>query len=251
MCGHCDCRVYCRTTGSSIAWWFLCRLRRVHIRSISRRRRRWSNKSTPCTFGYITNPLVSSLEIRRTNLSSFLIVNRGRYRPITKTTSSLRGGSADVLTLGTIPLRALGAALACATLSVGAARACDDLADKLLSSYLAPAIQSLGCSELGKAGVDKADHKLENICYTSNGPTSAVEIVASLHCHTGKAVRDGPGCLNRFSASISGASAGVRLPSGKAAARSRRDQVSFRQGSNVDVGHCKSLGSGQSKRERR
>ena len=31
------------------------------------------------------------------------------------------------------------------------------------------------------------------------------------------AVRAGPGCLNRFSASISGASAGVRLPSGLAA----------------------------------
>jgi hypothetical protein len=30
--------------------------------------------------------------------------------------------------------------------------------------------------------------------------------------------RGGPGCLNRFSASISGASAGVRLPSGGAAA---------------------------------
>ncbi len=30
-------------------------------------------------------------------------------------------------------------------------------------------------------------------------------------------VRGGPGCLNRFSASISGASAGVRLPSGLAA----------------------------------
>ena len=30
-------------------------------------------------------------------------------------------------------------------------------------------------------------------------------------------VRGGPGCLNRFSASISGASAGVRLPSGVAA----------------------------------
>ena len=29
--------------------------------------------------------------------------------------------------------------------------------------------------------------------------------------------RGGPGCLNRFSASISGASAGVRLPSGGAA----------------------------------
>jgi hypothetical protein len=30
--------------------------------------------------------------------------------------------------------------------------------------------------------------------------------------------RGGPGCLNRISASISGASAGVRLPSGGAAA---------------------------------
>ena len=32
------------------------------------------------------------------------------------------------------------------------------------------------------------------------------------------AERGGPGCLNRFSASISGASARVRLPSGEAAA---------------------------------
>ena len=31
------------------------------------------------------------------------------------------------------------------------------------------------------------------------------------------AARGGPGCLNRISASISGASAGVRLPSGGAA----------------------------------
>ena len=31
-------------------------------------------------------------------------------------------------------------------------------------------------------------------------------------------LRGGPGCLNRISASISGASAGVRLPSGGAAA---------------------------------
>ena len=33
----------------------------------------------------------------------------------------------------------------------------------------------------------------------------------------GLAIRGGPGCLNRFSASISGASARVRLPSGVAA----------------------------------
>ena len=35
--------------------------------------------------------------------------------------------------------------------------------------------------------------------------------------YVGHAYRGGPGCLNRFSASISGASAGVRLPSGGAA----------------------------------
>jgi hypothetical protein len=83
------------------------------------------------------------------------------------------------------PLRVLCMALACATLWGGAARACDDLADKLLSLYLDPAIKSLGCSALRKAGVDKADHKLESVCYTSSGPTSAVEIVVNLHCHTG------------------------------------------------------------------
>jgi CheY-like chemotaxis protein len=33
-----------------------------------------------------------------------------------------------------------------------------------------------------------------------------------------RVIRAGPGCLDSFSASISGASAGVRLPSGKVAA---------------------------------
>jgi glucose/arabinose dehydrogenase len=37
--------------------------------------------------------------------------------------------------------------------------------------------------------------------------------------------RAGPGCLNRFSASISGASTGVRLPSGVAAGGSRLDRA--------------------------
>jgi len=40
-------------------------------------------------------------------------------------------------------------------------------------------------------------------------------------------------CLNNFSASISGASAGVRLPSGGAAVCSRLDRASCRQGSSV------------------
>ena len=38
------------------------------------------------------------------------------------------------------------------------------------------------------------------------------------HRSRGPRSRGGPGCLNRISASISGASAGVRLPSGGAAA---------------------------------
>ena len=43
-------------------------------------------------------------------------------------------------------------------------------------------------------------------------------------------MRGGPGCLNRISASISGASAGVRLPSGGAAAIGQRHYV-------ADTGH--------------
>jgi len=76
-----------------------------------------------------------------------------------------------------------------AALSLGAVRAsqaqgCDEFAGKLLASYLDPAIKSLGCSELGKAGVDHADHKLESVCYTSTGPTSQLMIIANLRCHT-------------------------------------------------------------------
>jgi hypothetical protein len=59
------------------------------------------------------------------------------------------------------------------------------------------------------------------------------------------AIRGGPGCLNSFSASISGASARVRLPSGGAVVCSRRDQASCRQGSSVDAVHCKNPGSGR------
>jgi hypothetical protein len=45
----------------------------------------------------------------------------------------------------------------------------------------------------------------------------AISSVSAQALDTRKADRGGPGCLNRFSASISGASAGVRLPSGVAA----------------------------------
>jgi len=44
------------------------------------------------------------------------------------------------------------------------------------------------------------------------------EIATTLELRDRVAKRGGPGCLNRISASISGASAEVRLPSGEAAA---------------------------------
>jgi hypothetical protein len=67
------------------------------------------------------------------------------------------------------------------------AQGCDQLAGRLLTTYLDPAIKGLGCSALGKAGVDNADHKLESVCYTSTGPTSQVVLIASLRCHTSDA----------------------------------------------------------------
>jgi len=69
----------------------------------------------------------------------------------------------------------------------GDALACDDLAGKLLTAHLDPAIKSLGCSALGRAGLDNAEHKLESVCYTSTGPTSTVQIVAGLTCRTSDA----------------------------------------------------------------
>ena len=58
--------------------------------------------------------------------------------------------------------------------------------------------------------------------------------------------RAGPGCLNRISASISGASAGVKPPRGAEEDRSRLDPGCGRQGSNADGGHYKSRDTDQS-----
>src|SRR5712664_4581799 len=55
-----------------------------------------------------------------------------------------------------------------------------------------------------------------------------------------RVLRAGPGCLNRISASISGASAGVRPPRGAEEDRSRLDPGCDRQGSNAVVARCKS-----------
>ena len=59
-------------------------------------------------------------------------------------------------------------------------------------------------------------------------------------------VRAGSGCLNNNSASISGASAGVRPPRGAEENRSRLDPGCGRQGSNAVVARCKSRDIDQS-----
>ena len=53
---------------------------------------------------------------------------------------------------------------------------------------------------------------------TYPGGLTFVELAGKLVHRLNDAYRAGPGCLNRFSASISGASTKVRLPSGGAAA---------------------------------
>src|SRR5216684_8664024 len=59
-------------------------------------------------------------------------------------------------------------------------------------------------------------------------------------------IRAGSGCLNNNSASISGASAGVRPPRGAEENRSRLDPGCGRQGSNAVVARCKSRDIDQS-----
>ena len=73
-------------------------------------------------------------------------------------------------------------ALAC---SASGAFACDELASRLFAKALRPAVESLECSVLGKAGLDKAEHRLERVCYSSSGPESEIEIAANLKCRTG------------------------------------------------------------------
>src|SRR5258707_12079174 len=62
----------------------------------------------------------------------------------------------------------------------------------------------------------------------------------------GMKLRAGSGCLNNNSASISGASAGVRPPRGAEENRSRLDRGCGRQGSNAVVARCKSRDIDQS-----
>jgi hypothetical protein len=63
------------------------------------------------------------------------------------------------------------------------AMACDELASKVLSAHLGPAVRSLGCPISGGVNL-YADHKLESICYTSKGRMSSIEIIATLTCRS-------------------------------------------------------------------
>ncbi|MDX8501797.1 hypothetical protein RFM99_25705 [Mesorhizobium sp. VK4C] len=85
----------------------------------------------------------------------------------------------------TIQAALLGIAVA-VTFACGpaAAQQCDAFVGKLVSSAIAPEIEKLKCEGIDKAGLDKPAHQLRSVCYTSNGPTSELEIVADLTCKT-------------------------------------------------------------------
>jgi hypothetical protein len=65
--------------------------------------------------------------------------------------------------------------------------ACDDLIGRLITRALKPAVEGFSCGELGFAGLDVAEHRLESVCYTSEGASSQIQIVASLKCRTSDA----------------------------------------------------------------
>jgi hypothetical protein len=78
-------------------------------------------------------------------------------------------------------------AIAAAAMVIGAssvAHACDEFAGHLVSVALAPAVEGLKCNDLGKAGLDKPGHHLRSVCYTSNGATSDLKVIADLRCKT-------------------------------------------------------------------
>ena len=77
--------------------------------------------------------------------------------------------------------------LLAAVLQAAPAPACDELAGRLLANAVRPAIESLGCGDLAKAGLDRSDHHLDSLCYSSSGPDSSVDITASLTCKTSDA----------------------------------------------------------------
>src|SRR4051794_5606706 len=63
--------------------------------------------------------------------------------------------------------------------------ACDEFASGLLANAIRPAIESMGCGALAQTGLDKAEHRLDSLCYKSSGPQSSIELKATLSCKTG------------------------------------------------------------------
>lgn len=65
------------------------------------------------------------------------------------------------------------------------AAACDALVGRLLANMLTPAIAGIDCGVLRRGGVDRPHHSLGEVCYTSQGEVSTLEVSAQLKCKTG------------------------------------------------------------------
>jgi hypothetical protein len=68
--------------------------------------------------------------------------------------------------------------------ATGVGAPCDELVSRLLLKHLKNPIENAERGPLGMAGLDKRDHHLESVCYSSNGPVSSVIMVVSLTCKT-------------------------------------------------------------------
>jgi len=67
-----------------------------------------------------------------------------------------------------------------------AQESCDPLASKLFRKPIQRALDKLDCSLLGKAGIDNSSHRLNSLCYSSNGQQSKIDLDVTLSCKTGK-----------------------------------------------------------------
>jgi hypothetical protein len=95
---------------------------------------------------------------------------------------------ADALRVCDPPKTLVGAALLLSlnmTWGVASAQSCDEFAGRLIANAVRPSIEALGCAELRRAGLDRSEHRLHHVCYSSSGATSNLEIVADLKCRTG------------------------------------------------------------------
>lgn len=81
-------------------------------------------------------------------------------------------------------LTAAGVVVALTAVTATDSFACDDFATRLITKSIKSQIESLDCGALGRAGLDKRDHHLKSVCYSSTGSQSRIEIVADLSCRT-------------------------------------------------------------------